>query len=492
MWRPRSRLGLAFLVVFALAGIVLVTAGLIWNSGRLRLDRALVALRESGGPELPPQTPEITEGGKKTAAWFAPYRDDEAWARGDLETAAAIDALQGGLATELKVLADALRVSDAEVAEKARELERDREQDRMLAEMLGTELPEARSSLEYERASDLRRRVDDLLEKQSQLETWDSVARAWIRSRTLAHPEVLARVDELLALDAFDPPAKRGAERLDLSYQRGVIEVQQVLLEALPQLALAEDRAPFVKAALASLALGRLRARCWGFGILKMDAWARLRASWAIRACLQFLPSDVDLRALENTLAADRPRIEGLEDLRRERAVGNEIFVEFRAGTVEAGQVLDGKNLFERELIRLWISHEQAGYLEMLTRAMALAERAPFELPGGLQALDEIAAHLRDARPWQLIRSMITPNFRGGAIATARLEAEQQLTLLCFAAWRDPASLPARLAATEDPFTGKPLRMRDEGGVLVFWSVGENLQDDGPEADDIVGRFRPR
>jgi hypothetical protein len=94
-----------------------------------------------------------------------------------------------------------------------------------------------------------------------------------------------------------------------------------------------------------------------------------------------------------------------------------------------------------------------------------------------------------------MIRSMITPNFRSQARMTAVFEVQQQLTLLCLAASRDPASVTVRLSASKDPFTGKPLKMRDEGGVLVFWSVGEDLHDDEPgseHGDDIVARIRLR
>ncbi len=489
----RPRLALLGWIAAALALIGALSIVWIFASGRARLEHARASLRASGGPELPPQGPEISESGKRTEAWFAQFGDDDAWERDGLETAAAIDALPEGRSGEWQVLADALRVTDEQVAEESRELQRDKEMDSPLAGLIGTGAAEARSYLEFERADELRRRVRDLLEQQAPFERWDEVARAWIRSRTLAHPRMFARLDELLALGPFDPPAGRGIERCDLRYQRRAMDMQRALLDALPELARNGDRVEFARSALASLALGRLRARCWGLVPWGMDAYARKRAAWAIRECLHLLPHDTDLGAIEAAVAADRYRAEELEALRRERAVGNEILVDLRAGTVESARILDGKDLFERELFRLWIDHEQAGYLEIMTRAIGLAERAPFELPGGLRDVDELTADLRPPRAWRVIRTMITPDFRAQTIAHAQLEAEQQLTLLCFAAWREPTTLEARLAATQDPFTGKPLKMREQDGVLVFWSAGEDLRDDEPGAehgDDIVARVR--
>jgi hypothetical protein len=475
---PRSSLGWALLSVFVLASIVLVSALVVRQTGRSRLQRALEVLRASGGPELPPQTPEISAGGPQTAAWFAHFdylEEGSLDSTREIETHLAEHASEG-LATELRVLADALRIDEKAVEAERVEQQRDKKVYEPLLERLGGELPDARGSLEFARWHEVRDAADDLLARQVPFESWDPVSRAWTLTRPLAFAELLLRASELQELSAFDPPAARGIERLVPGSLNAVGIVSRALSQLLPSAALAGDTRSFVTCAAGMQACGRMFKGCWGLISSKADAWALDMACRRIRVCLAFLPPGCDLGPLEDPIAAWNPRADLLEALRRERAVGNELFLDFRAGTTEAARITDGKSLVERECLRLWLDHEHAGYLEMLNASLALAPRAPFELPGGLAAYEPIFEDIHPPRIWQVLRTFITPDTRKDALAVAQLEVQRQLTLLCFAAWRDPTSVAARLAATLDPFTGRPLALREEQGVLVFSSPGADSE----------------
>jgi hypothetical protein len=453
--------------------------------GRMRLERELVALRASGGPELPPQTPEVTEGGQKTAAWFAQFPDDEAWARDELDSSRSIDAFLAAhgrepevaaFAAELGALAEALRITDAELAEKRKELAHPAAWEKELSEQFGSPPADALSDLEYERAHDRERAAYELLEKRVPLESWDSVSRAWILTRGLGHADLIRRAGEIAGLDSFDPPAGRGIERFSVKGTRNCTRVCQALFDALPGAALRGNAPSFVRGASALLACGRLYSHGWGIIPKKMDAWALMMASRRIRECIALLPRDSDLGGLEGAVAAWNPRSDFLDALRRERAVGNEVFVDFGAGTTEAARVVDGWSFVERECVRLWLNHERAGYLEMLGQAIELAPRPLWEPGAGLDEWGKILEGLRPRHPWQMLRNVITPDLRGEALRAARFEVERQSTLLCLAVWREPDSLAARIAQTQDPFTGKPLSMREEDGVLVISSPGDGSE----------------
>ena len=503
MLRPRSRLGLFLRIALALALIALVSIGIVWTSGRVRLNRALEQLRASGGPELPPKEPELTEGGEKTAAWFGQFADEDAWARDELDSTRSIEAFVAAhsddpavasLSGPLRTLADALRLSEGEIQAHQSELNHDTMRTQ-IAEVLEQTPLQARVDLEGDLAGSVKARVEALCERQESLERWDPISLAWVSTRELAHRCVLERISEITQLQDFDPPPARGPERFEFAAVRTVIAVQRALLEALRAHALRGDAPGVDQTARAALALGRMRARCWGVIHCSMDGSITQFTETALRSCLQLLPPSADLSGIENAIAGLRPRERALVALRRERAVGNEIFLNLRDGYLDRPRELSGRGLIEQQLVRLWWDHEQAGYLEDIRRALELDPRAPFECEGGLAAYDSIGTDLREAHWWKMIRLMITPDFRSQARMTALFEVQQQLTLLCLAAWRDPSSIAQRLVATKDPFTGKPLKMRKEDGVLVFWSVGEDQHDDEPGAengDDIFARFRPR
>jgi len=493
MLRPRSRLGLFVRIAVALALIVLVSIGIVWTSGRVRLNRALEQVRASGGPELPRQEPVVTEAGKKTAAWFEQFADEDAWARDELDSTRSIEAFLASHGNEPAVaaqteplmrLADALRVGDEEIPAHQVELDHD-EIRKQISEQFQGKPSDAREDLEQARVEAVRKRVREFLESQAPIDRWDRVSHDWVSTRELAHANALARASEILQLSDCDPPATRGAGRFELAASRTVFAVQRALIEALPAHAIRGDPQGFEQTARAALALGRMHARCWGLIHFSLDGMNTLSAEDALRASLQFLPPSADLSGIEADISALRPRDRAPLALKQERAIGNEIFLDLRAGFLTGPIALDGKDFIEKQLVRLWWDHEQAGYLEDMRRALELDPRAPFECEGGLAAYDSIGADLREAHWWKMIRLMITPNFRSQARMTAVFEVQQQLTLLCLAARRNPASIAARIATTKDPFTGKPLSMREEDGVLVFSSPGDG-------SEPIEARLRVR
>jgi hypothetical protein len=476
MLRPRSRFGLVLRIVAALALIVVVSAALVWNSGRVRLERALAELRASGGPELPPQKPEITEVGKQTVEWFAQFADLEDDA---LDSTRSIDAYlaQHGsepavaeLGGELRRLAEVLRVTDEDIADRRKEHERDAASRKEISDLLGIESPGAREDLEFDRRRAVEDAADELLGKQVPLEGWDPAARDWILTRGLRCGELLRRSTEIAALAPLDPPAKRGVERYSLDAGRDASSVCRTLTQALPAVAIRGDVETFVSSASALMACGKLYSRGWGLVHERMDSWALSLACVGISQCLQFLPPGADLHVLEQLITEWKPRADLVEALRRERAVGNELLLDFGGETADVAHVTDGWSFLEREGLRLWLYHERAGYLEMLGSGIKLAQWPPCHPGAELEDWSKLTDDLRSQHPWQLLRCMITPNLRGEASFAASLEVHQQLTLLCVAVWRDPASLERRLTATMDPFTGKPIAMRNEGGVLVFSS----------------------
>jgi hypothetical protein len=79
------------------------------------------------------------------------------------------------------------------------------------------------------------------------------------------------------------------------------------------------------------------------------------------------------------------------------------------------------------------------------------------------------------------ISGMFMPHFDAVLESIAHRETQIALARCALTAYRDGAQAGAERAARErDPFSGKPLHFRtDDGGVLVFWSVGKDGTDDG-------------
>ena len=81
---------------------------------------------------------------------------------------------------------------------------------------------------------------------------------------------------------------------------------------------------------------------------------------------------------------------------------------------------------------------------------------------------------------------LFAPDIPARLTVCTRLEAEMSLARAALTAYREGSEAGARAAASStDPFSGGPLRTRiDPNGVLVLWSAGDNLVDDGGDSGD--------
>jgi len=215
---------------------------------------------------------------------------------------------------------------------------------------------------------------------------------------------------------------------------------------------------------------------------------------------LHLLPADADWSEVDSLLErVDLPSqfrwaIEG------ERALGNAYYRAIRGADGLEPTVLPA-GVAEAEFTRVFLGRDQATYLKLMRRALETAGgKADFDAWHDYEAELDAAAGSRRLMIDGLIWVLMIPRLSVTGREVLSTQTKLHLLRAAIRARREGADAAiAWLAQYRDPFDGKALRSRlDPDGVLNLWSVGEDGQDDPPQAgreqheqlDDILVQVR--
>jgi hypothetical protein len=209
----------------------------------------------------------------------------------------------------------------------------------------------------------------------------------------------------------------------------------------------------------------------------------------ALEAVLPLLPRGLDVSDIEATLSAARPRDELAFALVSERAFTNRVFEHMREGWSPPEGTALHASFVERWRWRLVGDRDQAAYLDAMTHAIERAAK-----PRVLRAPEDEPSR---SAWWHPIATMITPTLEAHLTAADALEARLALARAALTAYRAGAADTFKfLKDSHDPFDGRPLRCAfgtgAQEGLVVFWSVGPDGNDDGgtDPTKDIVWRLK--
>jgi hypothetical protein len=221
--------------------------------------------------------------------------------------------------------------------------------------------------------------------------------------------------------------------------------------------------------------------------------------------------TETQLARLQKAVASLDPRSGLADGMLGERGMGYHAFHHLDVNQLAGGNVQPAQPRGEGTL---WRPADCQFYLEMMAKAID-ASREPF--PESLDRVNRIDANMEsimsDANPLERMNMMTTsrimPAMSAAFTASARSEAQRNLSLLMIAARRHqlaagnlpsrqdelvPQLLPATLL---DPYDGLPLRIVADPDGLRLYSSGRNRVDDqGSDAatprlePDIVARLR--
>lgn len=213
-------------------------------------------------------------------------------------------------------------------------------------------------------------------------------------------------------------------------------------------------------------------------------AWQTQVEAWldALEIALSRLPHGTDLKWAEEEIARLEPRSYLARAVDGERTFGNRVYDLVRAGEVST----IGLPIALSWRARFMVDADQAEYLEAVkTRLARLAKRAferralpPESEPHGLLAP---------------LAQLLVPN-GVGADQADHIEARLLVARAALVAFRGGArDAMTALQQSVDPYDGQNLRCAiGQDGLVVFWSVGPDMHDDGgtDETRDLVWRIR--
>ncbi len=141
-------------------------------------------------------------------------------------------------------------------------------------------------------------------------------------------------------------------------------------------------------------------------------------------------------------------------------------------------------NADDRRFVSELLDASEASVVRDLHRLAANTSRPPWER---IAADSQVEAQAEGAsNPVTIVRSVLMPVYQGIAANDARMAARREVLMAAakLLAWKARhESYPARLedaaGKTIDPFTGKPLQYRREGGGFVVYSAGQSGHFDG-------------
>lgn len=189
-----------------------------------------------------------------------------------------------------------------------------------------------------------------------------------------------------------------------------------------------------------------------------------------------------------------------------ERGMGFHSFHQFAAapGTPTKADPMAGGRLTRGKACQI--------YLEILQKVIDASRKPmPQALDDSQQLSQQVAMEMQSANPLDRANFILTqqmiPSVAAAFQARARIEADRNLTLATIAAKRyqlKNGKLPQKLedlgeflsAVPIDTFDGQPLRMKQVGDELIFYSIGRNRVDDGgsdkngPTEPDMVVRVK--
>lgn len=204
------------------------------------------------------------------------------------------------------------------------------------------------------------------------------------------------------------------------------------------------------------------------------------RALESLRIAQPSLPPEADLVGLEAQISAVDVDACLLRALQGERAFGNEMFSAIRDGRLiesESSPSVDGLSGL---LIWAWIGNDRAFYLETMTTAIDWARRPYLAVAPEMDAsFEQMQSSL--ATRMNLVSMLLLPRLDLVIESAASTRANLALARAALLARREGAEAAIAFAsASPDPFRDGPLQSRiDEDGVLVLWSVGVDLVDQG-------------
>lgn len=213
-------------------------------------------------------------------------------------------------------------------------------------------------------------------------------------------------------------------------------------------------------------------------------AWQTQVETWldALEIALSRLPHGTDLKWAEEEVARLEPRSYLARAVEGERTFGNRIYDLVRAGEVST----IGLPIAMSWRARFMVDADQAEYLDAVKARLTRISKRSFER----RALPP------EAEPHGLLAplaQLLAPRGIGPEQAD-HVEARLLLARAALVAFRGGAKDALTvLQQSVDPYDGKNLRCAiGKDGLVVFWSVGPDMHDDGgsDETRDLVWRIR--
>lgn len=235
-----------------------------------------------------------------------------------------------------------------------------------------------------------------------------------------------------------------------------------------------------------STAQGRIVAMLNGASAISGMPWCEAHKAWlavmscAISGCRILLAShatSIDSASILEKIDGIDPRANLERALIGERALVLDIYRAVRRG--DLGSELSVDNL------HFWITSgwDAGNYLDCLEKAIEDSRPVRWAAANGRftrpPAGSWIPAGLR-------LSYLVLPHLGRLQTSTLVLEADLRLMRTAFEARANGAEAARTMcAATQDPYGGSPLLCRVDENVMVLWSIGPNLADDGGSSEEI-------
>jgi hypothetical protein len=280
-------------------------------------------------------------------------------------------------------------------------------------------------------------------------ETGESIAHAWTPS-------------------SFHPP---DAEL------RGPVNAVRVLRNSVPALLAKNDATAVTLRIRAMLHATRSTS---GMPWLNAHYFCTTSLLQALQTCRIVTASDIrgiDWTGIERDLDEIDPRRELERALIGERAFGIDVFQSETQGSLdEFFSLFEHSSLFPLERL-MNRSQDLALYLKAFDEGIAIARAPAWRLDPASQEWQRLKASFPD---WAFCSKFLLPDFENDRDAATWMQADLALAHVAITAFRDGSQAGLDAASQSvDPFDDKPLRARIEPDVLVLWSIGPDLIDDG-------------
>ena len=177
-----------------------------------------------------------------------------------------------------------------------------------------------------------------------------------------------------------------------------------------------------------------------------------------------------------------------------EEAFGQAVFYDLATGNVSFSQLSGGLDATEPTLsfdvgplFRLFLlADDQKAHRHLMKQCQQWASRPYYQSKADWDGCEGTARH-----EGGLLTRMLVPALANCSVAVARADAQRSLLRFALATYRFQAghgSLPGKpdelvpeflSAVPQDPFDGKPLRMKKTERGLVLYSLGPDMADNG-------------